>query len=94
MRHKVKEFSLLFVLLIISIALFACGGDGGGETATTTQVSTVVDNTGGVVTFPERTGYGETRLEIPPGALDEATEITISVVENRTTPEGSVIYQL
>lgn len=64
---RIRNLLPAFALLVAALALVACGG--GGATR-------IVADEGGIVTSDD----GKLTLEIPPGALDEDVDITITAI--------------
>lgn len=66
---RIRNLLPVFAFVAVALALITCGGSGGVATS-------IVADEGGIVTSDD----GKLTLEIPPGALDEDVDISITAI--------------
>lgn len=82
MQHTTRP--VLSIITVLAIFVLACGSDSGnGEPDDVIIGSGEIETSGGVI----RSESGDLELQIPAGALQETTEISIDVVSNDDVPE-------
>lgn len=91
---RTRRLLLLLAVSVFALVLASCDGDGdggGAESPTPTEgvTATPAEEEGRTVTSDD----GRLTLEIPPGALDEEVEITITAVTQDELPEELQILQ-